>query len=268
MDKLSSQFPEFRRKHLKIVDGNTLREPRAPEPSYSCPKCHDAGYLRANVPYGHEAFGKAIKCECTVAREKVEKQQALQNMSGVVGYKRYENADFEHFNKRAPGVRPAFSAAFEFASDPDGWLVLVGITGCGKTHLAVAIAKECLRQGKAVLVQTVPDLLDELRTTFDPKAEIQSYTSLFEDMKTAELLVLDDYGAENTTPWAVEKLFQILNYRYNMALPTVITTNNDLSNIDPRIRSRLSDQGLCNVVTMHEAKDYRPQNQSRKEREQ
>jgi DNA replication protein DnaC len=105
----------------------------------------------------------------------------------------------------------------------------------------------------------VPDLLDNLRTTFDPRSEMLSFNDLFEHMKTADLLVLDDYGAENTTPWAVEKLFQILNYRYNMALATVITTNNiGLVGIDPRIKSRLSDQGLVTVVEMLDAQDYRP----------
>jgi len=264
MDRLSSMFPEFRRKHLKIVDGNTVREPRVPEPVYNCLKCHDAGYLRADVPYGHPQFGKPVKCACTVAKEQAVKQQALENMSGIMHYDLYENATFRTYNKRIPGVVDAYNAAFVFAHDPDGWLVLVGEYGCGKTHLAVAIAKVVLEQGKSVLVQTVPDLLDNLRTSFDPKAETISFNTLFEDMKTADLLVLDDYGAENTTPWAVEKLFQILNYRYSAALPTVITTNNiGLEGIDGRIRSRLHDKSLVNVIEIN-AKDYRPQLSGRK----
>ena len=261
MEKVNaSMFAEFRRKHLKVVDGNTVREPRLPEPSYLCQKCHDVGYTRADVPFGHEAFGKAIKCTCTLSQEKAEKQQALENLSGIMHHGgRYAQADFEHFNKKAPGVKMAYRTALGYASDPDGWLVLVGPFGCGKTHLAVAIAKELLKQGKTVLVQTVPDLLDNLRTTFDPRAEMLSFNDLFDHMKTADLLVLDDYGAENTTPWAVEKLFQILNYRYNMALATVITTNNiGLVGIDPRIKSRLNDQGLVTVVEMLDAQDYRP----------
>lgn len=259
MDKLRDVFPYIRRKYLKVVDGNTVREPQQQQPVYTCLKCHDAGYLRADVSYGHPQFGKPLKCECTIAKEQAVKQQALENMSGIVRYSLYEQATFRTYNKRIPGVIEAYNAAIAFAYDPDGWLVLVGEYGCGKTHLAVAIAKMQLEQGKAVLVQTVPDLLDNLRTTFDPKAEMPSYNDLFEDMKTVDLLVLDDYGAENTTPWAVEKLFQILNYRYSAALPTVITTNNiGLEGIDGRIRSRLHDKSLVNVIEI-EAKDYRPQ---------
>jgi DNA replication protein DnaC len=260
MEKFGDLLPAFRRKHLRIVDGNTVYEASEPQQvSYACPRCHDRGYTRADVPFGHEAFGKAMKCVCTLAHEKEEQQQALENMSGIMHYHRYKDADFEHFHKKAPGVKMAYSAAFTYAHDPDGWLVLVGPFGCGKTHLAVAIAKVRLAAGATVLVQTVPDLLDNLRTTFDPHSEMLSFNDLFEHMKTADLLVLDDYGAENTTPWAVEKLFQILNYRYNMALATVITTNNiGLVGIDPRIKSRLSDQGLVTVVEMLDAQDYRP----------
>src|SRR5690348_1146504 len=104
MENIENILPMIRRKHLKVVDGNTVREPRAPQPSYTCQKCHDVGFLRADVPYGHEAFGKAIKCSCTEAREKVEKQQALASMSGIIRYNRYEDADFGHFKKREPGV--------------------------------------------------------------------------------------------------------------------------------------------------------------------
>lgn len=260
MDRLSSQFPEFRRKHMKIVDGNTVREPRAPQPVYTCLKCHDAGYLRTNVPFGHPNFGKPIKCECTIAHENVAKQQALENMSGIIRYNRYEQASFQSFNKRAVGAKPAYNAALAYAHDPDGWLVLVGSYGCGKTHLAVSIAKVCLEQGRSVFVQTVPDLLDNLRTAFNPSAEESSFNDLFESMKTADVLVLDDYGAENSTPWAVEKLFQILNYRYNTSLSTVITTNNvGLEGIDQRIKSRLRDNSLVNVIEMTDAHDYRPE---------
>jgi DNA replication protein DnaC len=103
----------------------------------------------------------------------------------------------------------------------------------------------------------VPDLLDHLRGAFSPEAG-QSYDERFEQMKRADLLVLDDYGAQNETPWATEKLFQLLNHRYNANRSTVITSNNmGLVGIDPRIRSRLSDRELVTVVRMEEARDYR-----------
>ena len=77
-------------------------------------------------------------------------------------------------------------------------------------------------------------------------------------MEYHNLLVLDDYGAQNDTPWATEKLFQLLNHRYNGELATMITSNNvNLDGIDPRIHSRLHDRELVTMVRMEEARDYR-----------
>jgi len=108
-----------------------------------------------------------------------------------------------------------------------------------------------------VLFAVAPDLLDYLRATFAPKAE-EPYDERFRKMREAELLVLDDLGAEQSTPWANEKLFQLFNFRYNACLPTVITTNKrGLESIEPRIRSRLSDRRLVQTVTMTDTADFR-----------
>ena len=125
------------------------------------------------------------------------------------------------------------------------------------THLAVAIAKHCLEEGEIVLFAVVPDLLDYLRATFSPDSETH-YDDEFTKMREANLLILDDLGAENSTGWANEKLFQLLNHRYNARLATVITTNKiGLSGIENRIRSRLMDRRLVRVVTMGDAQDFR-----------
>ncbi|HEV2654840.1 MAG TPA: hypothetical protein VGT82_07770, partial [Ktedonobacteraceae bacterium] len=62
-----------------------------------------------------------------------------------------------------------------------------------------------------------------------------------------------------SSPWANEKLFQLLNYRYNMGMPTVITANQKgLQGVDERIRSRLTDVSLVASVQFDRARDYRP----------
>jgi DNA replication protein DnaC len=101
----------------------------------------------------------------------------------------------------------------------------------------------------------VPDLLDHLRATYSPTSDV-SYDQRFEMVRTAPLLILDDLGTENATPWASEKLYQILNYRYNAQLPTVITTNHRLEEIDVRLRSRMHDMDLCQIYTIL-APDFR-----------
>jgi DNA replication protein DnaC len=63
------------------------------------------------------------------------------------------------------------------------------------------------------------------------------------------VLVLDDMGTQSGTAWAQEKLFQILNHRYNAQLATVVTTNLGIDRLDERLRMRLTDPELARVIT-------------------
>jgi DNA replication protein DnaC len=221
-----------------------------------CPKCRGVGYLRVNVPCGHPNFGKPIACECKEAERKAKRREQLRQMSNIDAF---QESTFSTFNPRLPGVKEAFEAARNYAEKPDeGWLVLIGPNGCGKTHLAAAIANQCLESGAVILFAVVPDLLDHLRAAFAPTAT-EVYDQLFSKMREAEVLILDDLGAQQSSPWANEKLFQLLNYRYNERLPTVITANpKGMQGMDERIRSRLGDIGLAETIHFNYAQDYRP----------
>ena len=160
-------------------------------------------------------------------------------------------------------MQEAFHEAQRFAQNPNGWLVLIGPNGCGKTHLAAAIANQNLKDGAVVLFTVVPDLLGHLRATFAPTST-EAYDQRFAKMREAELLVLDDLGSHQSSPWANEKLFQLLNYRYNSGYPTVITANKQgLVGLDERILSRISDNALVTTVWLNGAIDFRPQNPRR-----
>lgn len=170
---------------------------------------------------------------------------------------------FETFKPQGYGLPPrqrenlkrAYELAKGFAQNPKGWVILSGGYGCGKTHLAAAIANYRLEQGEPVLFVVVPDLLDHLRATFSPDSPV-AYDERFETVRTAPLLILDDLGTQSSTPWAQEKLYQIINYRYNAQLPMVITTNHPLDEIDARLRSRMTDPDLCQIYII-EARDFR-----------
>ena len=120
-------------------------------------------------------------------------------------------------------LREALKATRSFAKQPSGWLYLAGPTGVGKTHLAIAIANETLEAGNEVIFRFVPDLLDHLRKSFSPSSQIP-YDRLFDRIKNAELLILDDLGSQASTPWAEEKLYQLIVHRHNASLPTVVTS--------------------------------------------
>lgn len=230
-------------------------------PKTPCPTCKGAGYLRADVPYGHPNFGKPIACSCKERERKERRRLQLQELSNLGELR---DKTFESFKPNVSRCAyDAYQVAREYAEEPDGWLVFVGRVGCGKTHLAAAVANQALARGTRVLFSTVSDLLDHLRATFVPNAT-EVYDHLFQEMREAELLVLDDLGAQQSSAWANEKLFQLLNYRYNSRFPTIITTNNaGLQGIEERIRSRIMDVGLVTTIAFEQAGDYRMRNPRR-----
>jgi DNA replication protein DnaC len=171
---------------------------------------------------------------------------------------RFENFDVKRLNLPSnvrENLAQALHNAREFARSPQGWLIFQGLNGCGKTHLAAAIANSLREEGKDVLFIVVSDLLDHLRSSFSPESRV-SYDALFERVKKVPVLVLDDFGEHSATPWAQEKLYQLINYRYNARLATVITTCLSLDEIDNSISSRMVDPSISlnfNII----APDYR-----------
>jgi DNA replication protein DnaC len=188
----------------------------------------------------------------------------LQKNMTFINYKRRNDLSIE----QQDNMDAAYRLAFDFAKNPEGWLVFMGETGCGKTHLASAIVNHRYEMGKPALFVVVPDFLDHLRSAFNPESKI-SYDKLFESVKTAPLLVLDDFGEQSTNPWVKEKLYQLINFRYNSRLPTVITTRLSLDEImgevDSSISSRLVDRKVS-VTFAILAPDFRTDRKSGQKR--
>ena len=225
-----------------------------------CPICKGAGYLTKDVPVGHPDFGRLVPCQCKVLELEHKRAEQLRQVSNLqyLGYMNFETfvADGRALNPdQQRNLRRAYEAALNYARQPKDWLLFRGGYGCGKTHLAASIANYRLERGQPALFVVVPDLLDHLRGAYSPSSAT-SYDQRFEQVRDHPLLILDDLGTESHTPWADEKLFQIFNYRYNARIPTVITTNCELEEIEIRIRSRLTSIDLVHMVSIL-APDYR-----------
>jgi len=225
-----------------------------------CPHCQGLGYLRAEVPVGHPDFGKILSCTCRQAQVSQQVHRRLYSLSNL---DELRHLTFDNFKPRgfiglssyqADSIELAYNQAQQFAKSQQGWLLLEGLYGSGKTHLAAAVANFAVGLGVPTLFLTVPDLLDALRFSYeDPES---TFEQRFEEIRQIPLLVLDDFGTQNATSWAQEKLFQIVNYRYINRLPLVVTTNLALEEIEERIRSRLMDPELVTRVEIT-APDYR-----------
>jgi DNA replication protein DnaC len=226
----------------------------------NCPICGGIGWLRQDLPIDHPDFGKIVPCQCRSEEITQSARERLFRMSSLDALK---NLTFENFEKRgrvglgqqqADSLENAFNQAKQFAENREGWLLLMGRYGCGKTHLAAAIANYAIEADVSTLFLTVPDLLDWLRYAYS--GVDMSFEERFEEIREIPLLILDDFGTQNATAWAQEKIFQIINHRYVNQLPTVVTSNLLINDFEGRIRSRLQDPNLVSMVKIL-APDYR-----------
>jgi len=157
-----------------------------------------------------------------------------------------DNLTFDTFcvDKRWPALYEAKRLSIELAEETSNirWLCLLGGADCGKTHLAIAICRRRLERNKPARYVFVPLMLDELRRGYSKEGD-DAYDSKLQFLMNVDLLVLDDLGAQTPTPWAMERLMMLVDYRSVNGLPLVVTTNKPLTDLpgddEHRIGSRL-----------------------------
>ena len=200
----------------------------------------------------------------TTRRLSVDERGDMSSRKGSLNPDLLARMTFDNFDVSGNGanreqqdsLKVASAHARKYAQDPEDWLVFLGPTGSGKTHLVHAIANERLKLGREVLYFQVADLLDYLRVTYRPDSAV-TYDRLFEEVRNAPMLVLEDFGVQNPTPWAMEKLHQLVVHRHDSRLPTIVTAIELIrEKISGPIYSRLTDRNLVLRIPM-DAPDYR-----------
>jgi DNA replication protein DnaC len=163
------------------------------------------------------------QAETLIQRKMIERKFTISELG-----KRFEECKFHTFQPR-PGAEKAYQMArdysrnFEHPQEEIG-LLLWGSPGNGKTHLAAAVAHEVKDKGFTVVFQTMAELLERIRNTFNKK-EKETESEIMDALRDCDLLVLDDIGAEKITDWVLDVMFRIIDGRYRKKKPTLYTTN-------------------------------------------
>lgn len=179
-----------------------------------CQICNDTGFLQTT--------SGMRECECRVHARERSRLERLFASARIPA--RYRGKTLETFEAKHQPIAHKIALAYTktWPKEDGESLFFVGPVGTGKSHLARAILVEMIQSHKiSGLAVTVPNLMDDLR----PGADEDKREEKLHTLKTIPLLVLDDLGAQKNTEWVTERIFVIINARYDELLPTIITSN-------------------------------------------
>lgn len=221
------------------------KEAQPDEIELVCPRCKGAGWLRLDLPASAADFGKVVECACGLVAKR--KADVLFGKSRIPA--EYAELDLATF----PSRHIAGAVLDWWHEQPSPWLVLVGDLGVGKTGLTIGLVKRALADGRSAIFRPLVELLSDIRATYRTRdASEPGEADLVGTLKTVEVVALDDLGAERATGWAQERLFEILNHRYNERRRTILTTNlgpdEMAEHLGERIVARINGMGWIYTI--------------------
>lgn len=198
------------------------------EPIYTCPRCRDTGFVD-----GRE------KCQCL--KQKIA--QSLYAGSGLQELVTTEN--FEHLSREyysgedlvnfEKNYQHALNFVNHFSSDYRN-LYFYGTVGTGKSFLSCCIAKELMDRGYQVIYYSANQLFDKFASYRFRQDMIRDWE---DTIFHCDLLILDDLATETPGDYVKSKLFSLLNDRYVAQLPTIISSNVTLNELDEHYSERI-----------------------------
>jgi DNA replication protein DnaC len=234
-----------------------LCEHAHPDANPHCLICKGTGFVHPLI--GHIArpdFTRFVPCGAAGCHlETIKAKQAEHQFDERTGTSRLQTLDNFYPVKGAESSIAAARELTEAGARP--FLLVYGNVGCGKTHLCNAVALRLGQAGKKIEFSRADDLLEYLREGIN-EHELRSRIIGYQ---VVDVLVIDDFESAKLQgekgSWGLEKMEQIIDHRYHACLTTMITTNDDLKELPPRILDRFSDKAVAKMVH-NAAQSYRP----------
>lgn len=220
----------------ELTDGQIIELERAEKELAECEGCTGT-CLKKRAQYFQPVIGKKENGELwlAAARCKFGEIRAIRSQCGKSFIPlKYAQKKFADYEVTADNSNAVNGAKWFVREKPDRGLYLYGGYGTGKTFLASIIAREFVLDFKSVIFGDVPSLMQTIKATFDGKTQ-DNAQDVLERYSTCDLLVLDDLGAGQITPWNVAQLYQVINSRYNSGLPIVVTSNHSVKDLQNRL---------------------------------
>lgn len=206
-------------------------------------------YERCNCIKAQEYWNKQDKIE--YEKQKKSRYREIINRIYKQSYmeKNLQSKNFENFRIN-PNNKEAIKVAKDYTekcikNNEDNGLIITGMSGQGKTHLASAIANKLIEQNKIVLMGRLTTLLDMIKETF--RDNTKSENELIELYSNVDLIIIDDLGTEKISNWVLEKLYTIIQNRCEKGLPIVITTRFNKKGLIERFE-KSQDKDLANAT--------------------
>lgn len=234
VEKIDHEVKLLLREKELILKANSIPQ-NIYEPEWDCPKCKDRGYIFPGV-----------LCEC-FKQERLDNIFKKSGISGNMELKTFDNFDVT-FYRDIKAMEEKVRRCKEFVKkiinkEKQNNLFFTGAIGRGKTHLSLAIANEVLNQGGTVIYKRIDDLLDIIREyKFNKEMDNNEKSSQLEYLKQVELLIIDDLGAENITPFAQNQIRILIEDRNNFDKPWIICSNLNVNELQDYYGQRVTDR--------------------------
>lgn len=199
-----------------------------------CDKCNGVGWYILDVPVSHPKFGQAISCDCMDEKRKARLLSKLEALDGLTASERTRT--FENMEPH-----PRQLAALMILRDAEnGIYVLHGTPGTGKTHLLHCTVNQAKAQGRVAVYTSMPDVLDYLRSAFNPRND-EPFEERWKLLIECPVLCLDEMDEFNATEWAKERFLRLIDERWRNreSRLTVVALNGDPRTLLPKVASRL-----------------------------